>query len=98
MSRPKIHATSRDRSRIGQAAFRARQKTLTPLERIAGKTGVEITYTETEQAYVTVLKDLITELETKAATLNTMLAHRLGANHPLAGELDGYTRVQIRTF
>ncbi len=102
MAYPKIHADANARNRASMAAYRARQKEKTPIQRLAEKEKMEFAYLPDETREVAAIRNLIRELETRAERLNASLKARIDGKpefQKIAGELEiGFTKIQLPTF
>lgn len=102
MAYPKVHANAEARNKAAMAAFRARQRAKTPLERFVGKKKLTFTYTPAEAREVAAIRNLLSELETRAERLNGTLKERLKGEPNLqaaAAELEvGFTKIQLPVY
>ena len=101
MPKPKIHADAAARNRAAQAAHQARQRALSPLERLAGQGH----YTPEEQGLLDLLRLSIAQAEDRAAALNAILLARVteDPDFPRREEIldrlqNGLTQVTLRWF
>lgn len=102
MAYPKRHANAEERNRAAMLAFRARQRAKSPLERFAGKKKIPFAYTPAEARELAAIRNLISELETRADRLNGMLKERLQGQPDLqaaAAEVEvGFTKLQLPVY
>lgn len=102
MAFPKRHPDAAARNRAAMAAYRARQKAKSPLERFVEKEKLTFAYTPEELRELAAIRSLIAELEIRADRLNGILKERVKTVPSLQGaaaELEiGYTKVQLPIF